>query len=312
MKAKIGLAPCSLRSAHREAKLAALEEALSEQEEAVDALLKGAGEYLKALKAWKKACQFGHLNNRQKAATLAEKLAPALAEPAREAASSWEFDARAYFEGEDWRREIQAAAEKLGLRVLEENETLLSSPVVIRAQPGRSQLLLGKAGWPQTRPRLVAEELKRLRERTASANSQELLDSLFAAAERVRDPGDPTAKFRRDLRSVLRDARLEKRQPARRLRAGHLRPASLGHSGDPRRKIVRIRLSVREFQRARRISRRLRGREADPLLRHPVPIGGVMTQEGWSADRLRVPVTEWLHVLQTEYLESFIPRADRR
>ena len=79
-----------------------LEQALMDQESAVDALLKGAGDYVKALKGWKKACQIGHLSNRQKSAALAGKLAPALAEPARETALAWQFDARAYFEGDDW------------------------------------------------------------------------------------------------------------------------------------------------------------------------------------------------------------------
>ena len=177
--------------------MAELEEALIEQESAVDALLKGAGDYLRALKAWKKACQTGHLNNRQKAAALAEKLAPALAEPAREVAAAWQFDARAYFEGEDWKQDILGIAEKQGLRVtVGEGETLVSSPVVVRAQPSRAQLLIGKAGWPMLRSRLVIEELKRLRDKTVNANSQELLESLAGAYDRVRDPGDSVAKFR--------------------------------------------------------------------------------------------------------------------
>lgn len=174
-----------------------LEDALQEQEQRVDALLKDAGKYAGALKAWKKACQTGHLSNRQKAATLASELAPALGAPTQETAAAWDFDARAYLEGDAWRRDVQMAAqERHGLRVLEEGDTLVSSPVVVRAQPGRGQLQIGKAGWPMLRPQIVAVELKRLRDRMASANSQEFVDSLFAASPRLLTEGDPVLRFR--------------------------------------------------------------------------------------------------------------------
>lgn len=177
--------------------MAILETALQEHEEQVDLLLKEANKYVGQLKAWKKACQNGHLNNRQKAAAQAEELAKRLPGPAQETAAGWEFDARAYLEGDDWRTEVQmVAAERLGLRVLEEGDNLISSPVIVRALPGRGSLQIGKVNWPTIRPRVVAEELKRLRERMSSANSQEFVDSLYGASERVTQEGDPVAKFR--------------------------------------------------------------------------------------------------------------------
>lgn len=174
-----------------------LEEALSQQEEQVDELLKSATKYLSALKGWKKACQTGHLGNLQKAGAQASDLAPALAAPVSEAAQSWQFDARAYLESGDWREELRAATEKQGLRALLEGENLISSPLVVRAVPGRAALALGKVNWPAIRPRVVAAELKRLRERAGSGNSQEFVDSLFAVAQRL-NPGEGAsfAKFR--------------------------------------------------------------------------------------------------------------------
>lgn len=174
-----------------------LEDALQTQEEQVDDLLKSAGKYLSALKNWKKACEIGHLGNRQKAAAQAAELAPALAAPTADTAESWQFDVRAYLESGEWREELRAAADKQGLRALEEGESLVSSPLVIRAVPGRSALALGKTNWPAIRPKVVAAELKRLRERANSGNSQEFIDSLFAVAQRL-DPDSPApfAKFR--------------------------------------------------------------------------------------------------------------------
>ncbi len=174
-----------------------LEEALQTQEEQVDDLLKSAAKYLAALKIWKKACQTGHLGNRQKAAAQALEIAPALAVPALDAADAWQFDVRAYLESGDWRDELRAAAEKQGLRALEDGENLVSSPLVVRAVPGRGALALGKVNWPAIRPKVVAAELRRLRDRANSGNSQEFADSLFAVAQRL-NPGEdaPFAKFR--------------------------------------------------------------------------------------------------------------------
>lgn len=174
-----------------------LESALQAHEEQVDALLKSANRYVGALKAWKKACQTGHIGNRQKAAAQAEELVSALPVATDETAATWDFDIRAYLESEAWRRELQeTAAEKYSLRVLEEAENLISSPVVVRAQPGRGALQLGKVNWPTLRPRVVAAELKRLRERAGSANSQEFVESLFAVWERISQGAGVFVKFR--------------------------------------------------------------------------------------------------------------------
>ena len=174
-----------------------LEEALQEHEERVDALLKSARKYEAALKSWKKACQLGHMANRQKQAALAMELAPALAAPALEVADAWRFDVRAYLESDAWRREVQtASAERHSLRVLEEGDTLISSPVMVRAQPARMALQIGKTGWPGIRPKIVAAELKRLRDKTSSANSLEFLEGLHAACARVTRPDVMFAKLR--------------------------------------------------------------------------------------------------------------------
>ena len=148
------------------------------------ALLESANKYVGTLKAWKKACAEGHLTNLQKQADAALEQVAGLDKFAQEAAGAWEFDARDYLESGKWRRELQEALEKIGLRVLEDNETLVSSPVVIRAQTGSARLLLGKEAWATLRPKLTADKLKKLRDRAAASNSQEFLEGLFATAQR--------------------------------------------------------------------------------------------------------------------------------
>jgi hypothetical protein len=175
----------------------ALEEALQEHEEQVTALLKSANRYVGALKAWKKACQTGEIGNLQKAAGQAAEIGRSLPEATEQTQSAWQFDVRGYLEDGDWIREVQSiATEKYDLRTIEDDGTLISSPVTVRSLPGRGTLAIGKLNWQKLRPVLVAEELKRLRDRAASANSQEFAESLFGAWQYLSSNGTTTVRFR--------------------------------------------------------------------------------------------------------------------
>lgn len=176
-----------------------LDESLQQHGEQVDNLLNAASRYVNALKAWKKACQLGHMANRQKQGQIAVELAPpTLKDAAEEVAQSWCFDVEEYLRGEQWRRELIAVAEKNGLLVIDDLQTeiLLSSPVVIRAIPAAKALSIDKQKWTAIRPTTIAKELKRLRDRVLLANSQTFLDSLFLAYKRNSRPNEVFVKLR--------------------------------------------------------------------------------------------------------------------
>lgn len=175
---------------------ASLEDQLAGHEERVDAVLKVSKKYLSLIKAWKKACKSGNLTARQRTAQQAQDLLPALAAAVQDAAATWHFDAAAYLDGNAWLRDVQEATNRLALRTLTEGDTLISSPVVVRSQPSRSALRLGKTTWPHLRPSAVAEELKRLREQKATAGSQDFLESLYGVWSRLRSKDSPVARFR--------------------------------------------------------------------------------------------------------------------
>jgi hypothetical protein len=174
------------------------EEEWQAEEERVDGLLKEANRYVSALKGWKRACVTGHFNDRQKASSLVAQMAPNFAEPVTRAAGAWSVDVREYLGGDQWRKDVIAttASERFGLRVAEENDTLVSSPVIVRAQPGRGVLQIGRQNWPHLRPRAVAAELKRLRDRTGSANSAEFLESLYGVWNSQKASKPVYLKFR--------------------------------------------------------------------------------------------------------------------
>lgn len=120
-------------------------------------------------------------------------------EAVENARQSWRFDAAAYLESPLWREEVmELARERYGLRVMEDavSQQLLSAPVAVQAAPGRRVLRIGRANWPSLRPAAVAAELKRLRERISGANSQEFLESLYAACERQSGDGRRFITFR--------------------------------------------------------------------------------------------------------------------
>src|SRR5206468_9952377 len=122
-----------------------------------------------ALKAWKKACQAGHIGNLQRSAATAEELVGSLPSTTGETRSHWQFDVRNYLESGQWRKELLTTlADKHDIRALEDGDNLISSPVVVRAQPGRGTLGLGKVNWPTLHPKVTAAELKRLRDRTGA------------------------------------------------------------------------------------------------------------------------------------------------
>ena len=175
-----------------------IEEALREHEERVDALIKAGTRYMSALKAWKKACQTGHMGNRQKSAAAAEDLAQQLQEPTHETSASWTFDIREYLDTAAWRRELQTVCSAgFGLRTLEEEDTLVVPPIVVRSQPGQNRLLLGKTGWQTLHPRVTGAYLKRLNEKSTSASIlQQFLNALYDGSKKVSQQGDNFAKFR--------------------------------------------------------------------------------------------------------------------
>lgn len=175
----------------------ALEDALQEHEETVDKLLKSANKYVSSLKSWKKACAVGHIGNLNKFASQSQELVKDLPNDTANTKSTWLFDVKSYLESDEWRQELsEIASSKYGLRTIQDDSTLISSPVSVRSQPGRNVLLLGRNGWPAIRPHVVAEELKRLRDKTANANSQEFLESVYNACVYLSKGGKVEAKFR--------------------------------------------------------------------------------------------------------------------
>ncbi|MBT9584712.1 hypothetical protein IV102_15315 [bacterium] len=175
--------------------LESIEEALSSHESRVDDLKAVCKRLNETVSAWKKACVEGDVGARQRAQVKVEELIPQLSSKAQEATVSWNFDARAYLESGRWRDDLQAAAESIGVKTIVDGETVVSSPVLVRSQPGSSRLKIGKNAWPRLHPRAVAAELKRLRDKKSVSGPQEFLECLYQAWQDLARGGATVATF---------------------------------------------------------------------------------------------------------------------
>ncbi len=161
-----------------------LEEALSDHEGQVDSLLKQCSKLTAALKGWKRACSDGAINDRQKHADQASSIALQFGPAIQGVARQWTFDSREYLSSDVWQNElIEVAAKHSSLRVFLEGGELVSSPVVLRPDPSRACLRLGKVRWSKLRPRRIVDELVKLKDRGERQNVQEFLDALYASVE---------------------------------------------------------------------------------------------------------------------------------
>ncbi len=180
-----------------------LEEALTEHEKRIDSALKQSAQLTSTLKAWKKATAEGKLADRQKLADRALELSNSVIDPVRLASDSWSFDARDYLASEAWRHEIMESAKISGHRLFSEGEALISSPVMVRTDPTRQSLLIGKTRWGKLRPSLVVEELQKIRAKGEKQKAvQESMDALFAAAKFLDKHPGATGSVKAKIRDI--------------------------------------------------------------------------------------------------------------
>lgn len=172
-----------------------LEEALQEHEARVADLQKVCARLNAQVKAWKKACDEGNVAALQKAQVQVEELLPLLQEKSSEAGASWNFDAREYLESGRWRRDLAEAGQRMGLSIVEDGEHVVSYPVLVSSQPRTASLKIGKKAWPRLRPRALASELKRIRDKKSNSGVQEFLEHLFRAWQDLAQNGRTMVTF---------------------------------------------------------------------------------------------------------------------
>jgi hypothetical protein len=176
-------------------------EALAQHGSDMQVILRLGRDLQKALKGWHQAQLDGNCGDIRKFAEQVVELSAKLSEPAAEAAKSWDFDSKEYLSSSAWLEELVAATSKdaSGIRAFPVANELVCSPVVVRADPSRQALKIGKKSWKKMKPDLVIAELKKISSSSSGQNSQILLDSLCAATEYLnpdKKAGNIYAKLR--------------------------------------------------------------------------------------------------------------------
>jgi len=179
-----------------------LEGALAETEADAEAVLKAEAAVGKALKQFRTAAHVGNLRDLRPALDAAEKAVADLQQRLAEAKENWDFDEEAYFSNGAYTRELLEAAERMDVRVFEQDDRLYCYPSLIRVLPGERAVQIDKARERRLRPSVLVAHLRDLQRRPARFKPEAFLETLFSAYAAI------VAKYGRDALSQPRVERL--------------------------------------------------------------------------------------------------------
>lgn len=159
-----------------------LEKALAKTEADVVAALKAAASATASLRRIRAAAQVGNLRNLRPAMLAAEQTIAALRQQFSNAKEGWDFDEDAYLASHAFPRELLDVAERMNLRIFEQDDRLYCYPALIRVLPPKDRaVLIDKAREPRLRPTVLINQLKELQGRPVRSKPELFLECLFEA-----------------------------------------------------------------------------------------------------------------------------------
>ncbi len=158
-----------------------LEAALRRTEADADASLKAAAAVTKTLKRFRSVIHEGNLREVKGALAAVEQALAALQRQAKQTRDGWDFDEAGYFSNGAYTRELLETADRMGVRVFEQDDRLYCFPSLIRVLPTERTVLVDRARERRLRPSLLVEHLRSLQERPARFKPEAFLESLFDA-----------------------------------------------------------------------------------------------------------------------------------
>lgn len=158
-----------------------LETALAKTESDADATLKAAAALTASLKKFRTAAHVGNLRELHAATAVAEQSLAALRQQFANARDGWEFDEDAYFANGDFPRELLATAERMNVRIFEQDDRLYCYPALIRVLPNERSVLIDKTRERRLRPTVLVNHLKDLQRRPPRFKPEAFLEALLSA-----------------------------------------------------------------------------------------------------------------------------------
>lgn len=163
---------------------------LSEQLDAygkdVAAWLEQAKKAVAAVQRMQKAVVNGNVREIEKLRQAARVAVDALDQRA-DACPAFIFDAAAYLTPEgDFIPELQAAAERAGVRLTVRDGVIFSYPVLVHLEPELAAVRVEKRLEPNIRPEVLVAQLKKAQARDPKTKPERFIETLFDAYEYVR------------------------------------------------------------------------------------------------------------------------------
>jgi hypothetical protein len=158
-----------------------LETALAKTESDAGAVLKAASAVSSAVRRLRAAAKAGDLRKMRPTIAAAEQAIATLRQQFANAKDGWDFDEDTYFENGAFTREIRETAERLNVRVYEQDDRLYCYPSLIRLLANDRVVLIDKTRDPRLRPTVLVNHLKDLQKRPLRFKPQAFLESLFEA-----------------------------------------------------------------------------------------------------------------------------------
>ncbi|CAN5680331.1 hypothetical protein BH24ACT14_BH24ACT14_11150 [soil metagenome] len=161
-----------------------LEDALAEAEAELAAAAKTVAALTAELRKGRAKATTGELRDLRKALQNVAELGAAVHDRTAAVARMWRFDDEEHLASGAWRAEVLRHAEGAGVQVFEQEDRLVSYPVLVTVQPGSGTIKIDKKSSRRLRPSYLVKELAALQQRQPAFKPQAFLESLAEGYDR--------------------------------------------------------------------------------------------------------------------------------
>ena len=158
-----------------------LEQALADLEVHAGNLVKASGQVATSFKKIRSAAKVGDLVKLRKLLEEAKQATLALGCDFVKAQEEWNFDDATYLSGKDFRQELLAAANQMGVNIYEHDGYLFSYPVLLRILHKERAISIDRMRESRLRPSVLVKRLKEVQNKPPRFKSQTFLEMLYSA-----------------------------------------------------------------------------------------------------------------------------------
>jgi HAMP domain-containing protein len=162
-----------------------LENALAKTQAEAEVALKAAINAVSAVRKIRAAAKFGNLRDLRKTIDMAEQSIGKLGEEFNKTRESWKFDEDTYLANRFFITELLEQADRIGLKLFEQDDRLYCYPFIIRVLPSDRQIMIDKTREKRLRPSVLAKLLKQEQDKPPRFRPEPFLECLFGAYERI-------------------------------------------------------------------------------------------------------------------------------